>query len=83
MKIKIDIDVNEKRRDPEWLATFLNGYLSQLAGYKVSNVELVLDNGTIVDKISVSCEDCHELFTHEPHKCIHVGGTGGGNVYSR
>ena len=84
MKIKIDIDVNEKeiRRDPEWLATFLTGYLSQLAGYKVSNVDLVLDNGTFVEKISVSCEDCHELFTHEPHNCIHIGGTGGVNVHS-
>lgn len=52
MKIKLDIEVNEKeiRRDPQWLATFLTGYLSQLAGYKVSNVDLVLDNGTFVEK---------------------------------
>ena len=76
MMIKIDIEVNEKeiRRDPQWLATFLTGYLSQLAGYKVSNVDLVLDNGTIVEKISVSCENCHELFTSERHKCKHIGG---------
>jgi len=83
MKIKLDIEVNEKeiRRDPQWLATFLTGYLSSLAGYKVSNVDLVLDNGTLVEKISVSCEDCHELFTSQPHKCIHVGGTGGVDVH--
>ena len=43
MKMKIYIDVNEKeiRRDPDWLATFLKGYLSQLAGYKVTDVELI------------------------------------------
>ena len=71
MQIKIDIDFDPKwiRRDPKWLATFLTGYLSSLAGYKVTNVDLVDDDGNIVEKISVSCEDCHELFTSEPHKC--------------
>ena len=75
MKIKIDIDFNTKeiRRDPQWLATFLSGYLSQLAGYKVTNVDIVNDNGTKVENISVSCEDCYELFTSEPHKCINIG----------
>ena len=72
MQIKIDIDFNTKeiRRDPQWLATFLTGYLSSLAGYKVTNVDLVDDDGNKVEKISVSCEDCHELFTSEPHKCM-------------
>ena len=43
MKMKIYIDVNEKeiRRAPDWLATFLKGYLSQLTGYKVTDVELI------------------------------------------
>ena len=74
MKMKIDIDVNEKeiRRDPEWLATFLSGYLSQLAGYKVTNADLLDDDGNKVEQISVSCEDCHELLTSEPHKCIYL-----------
>ena len=74
MKMKIHIDGNEKwiRRDPKWLATFLTGYLSQLRGYKVTNVDIIDDNGNKVDNISVSCEDCGELFTHEPHKCIHT-----------
>ena len=46
MKMKIYIDVNEKeiRRDPDWLATFLKGYLSQLAGYKVTDVELLKED---------------------------------------
>tara|TARA_B100000945_G_scaffold9957_1_gene7937 strand:- start:276 stop:515 length:240 start_codon:yes stop_codon:yes gene_type:complete len=72
MQIKIDIDFDAKwiRRDPNWLATFLTGYLSSLAGYKVTNVDLVDDDGNKVEKISVSCEDCHELFTSEPHKCM-------------
>ena len=76
MKMKIDIDVNEKeiRRDPEWLATFLSGYLSQLAGYKVTNVDLLDDDGNKVEQISVSCEDCGKLFDHNPHKCKHIGG---------
>ena len=74
MKIKLDIEVNEKeiRRDPQWLATFLTGYLSQLAGYKVSNVDLIDDDGNKVEKISVSCSDCRELLTSEQHKCIHL-----------
>ena len=74
MQIKIDIDFNTKeiRRDPQWLATFLTGYLSQLAGYKVSNVGLFDDNGNKIDNSSFSCEDCGELFTSEPHKCIHT-----------
>ena len=72
MQIKIDIDFDTKwiRRDPKWLATFLTGYLSSLAGYKVTNVDLVDDDGNKVEKISVSCEDCHELFTSESHKCM-------------
>ena len=41
MKIYIDVNENEIRRDPDWLATFLKGYLSQLAGYKVTDVELI------------------------------------------
>ena len=43
MKIKIHIDVNEKKvsRDPEFVATFLKGYLSHLVGYKVTDVELI------------------------------------------
>jgi len=71
MKIKIDIDFDKKwiRRDPEWLATFLKGYLSQLAGYKVTNVELLDDNGNKIDNSSFSCSDCGELLTHEPHHC--------------
>ena len=76
MKMKIDIDVNEKeiRRDPEWLATFLSGYLSQLAGYKVTNADLLDDDGNKVEQISVSYEDCGKLFDHNPHKCKHIGG---------
>tara|TARA_R100000781_G_scaffold22172_4_gene16510 strand:+ start:7410 stop:7655 length:246 start_codon:yes stop_codon:yes gene_type:complete len=76
LQMKINIDFNTKwiKRDPEWLATFLQGYLSSLRGYTVTNVEIVDDKGTKVENISVSCEDCGELFTHEPHKCIHVGG---------
>ena len=76
MKMKIDIDVNEKeiRRDPEWLATFLSGYLSQLAGYKVTNADLLDDDGNKVEQISVSCEDCGKLFDHNPHKCKYIGG---------
>ena len=72
MQIKIDIDFKTKeiRRDPQWLATFLTGYLSSLAGYKVTNVDLIDDDGNKVEKISVSCEDCHELFTSELHKCM-------------
>ena len=75
MQIKIDIDFNTKeiRRDPQWLATFLTGYLSSLAGYKVTNVDLIDDDGNKVEKISVSCEDCGELFDHNPHKCINIG----------
>jgi len=74
MKMKIDIEFDTKwiRRDPQWLAIFLQGYLSQLGGYKVTNVDILDDKGTKVEKISVSCEDCGELFTHEPHKCIHT-----------
>ena len=74
MQIKIDIDFNTKeiRRDPQWLATFLTGYLSSLAGYKVTNVDLVDDDGNKVDEISVSCEDCGELFDHNPHKCMNT-----------
>ena len=47
MQMKIYIDVNEKgiRRDPKWLSKFLNGYLSQLAGYKVTDVKLYESNG--------------------------------------
>ncbi len=71
MKIHIDFKKKEIRRDPKWLANFLKGYLSQLAGYKVTNVELLDDNGNKIDNNSFSCEDCHELFTSEPHKCIH------------
>ena len=37
----IYLNENEIRRDPDWLATFLKGYLSQLAGYKVTDVELI------------------------------------------
>ncbi len=76
MKMKIDIDVNEKeiRRNPEWLATFLSGYLSQLAGYKVTNADLLDDDGNKVEQISVSCEDCGKLFDHNQHKCKHIGG---------
>ena len=74
MQIKIDIDFDTKwiRRDPNWLATFLTGYLSSLAGYKVTNVDLVDDDGNKVDEISVSCEDCGELFDHNPHKCMNT-----------
>tara|TARA_B100001996_G_scaffold298642_1_gene239023 strand:- start:145 stop:399 length:255 start_codon:yes stop_codon:yes gene_type:complete len=74
MKMKIDIDFDKKwiRRDPEWLATFLKGYLSQLAGYKVTNVELLDDNGNKIDNSSFSCSDCGELLTHEPHHCIQL-----------
>jgi len=72
MKIDIDFDTKWIRRDPKWLATFLTGYLSSLAGYKVTNVDLVDDNGNKVDNISVNCSDCGELFTSEPHKCIHT-----------
>tara|TARA_B100000945_G_C20106741_1_gene468401 strand:+ start:197 stop:442 length:246 start_codon:yes stop_codon:yes gene_type:complete len=77
MKMKIDIEFDTKwiRRDPKWLATFLTGYLSSLAGYKVTNVDLIDDSGKKVEKISVSCEDCGELFDHNPHKCIHIGDT--------
>jgi len=52
MKMKIYIDVNEKeiRRDPDWLATFLKGYLSQLAGYKVTDVDLLDDDENKIDK---------------------------------
>ena len=73
MKMKIDIDFDKKwiRRDPQWLATFLTGYLSQLAGYKVTNVDLLDDDGIKIDNSSFSCSDCGELLTHEPHKCIH------------
>ena len=74
MKMKIHIDFDKKwiRRDPEWLANFLKGYLSQLAGYKVTNVELLDDNGNKIDNNSFSCSDCAELLTHNPHKCIHL-----------
>ncbi len=41
MKIHINVNENEIRRDPKWLANFLKGYLSQLAGYKVTEVELL------------------------------------------
>ena len=41
MNIYIDVTENEISRDPDWLATFLKGYLSQLAGYKVADVELI------------------------------------------
>ena len=75
MQMKIDIDFNTKwiRRDPEWLAIFLQGYLSSLGGYKVTNVDIVDDNGNKVENISVSCEDCNELFTYEPNKFINIG----------
>ena len=71
MKIYIDVNENEIRRDPDWLATFLKGYLSQLAGYKVTDVDLLDDDENKIDNSSFSCSDCHELFTSEPHKCIH------------
>ncbi len=75
MQMKIDIDFNTKwiRRDPEWLAIFLQGYLSSLGGYKVTNVDIVDDNGNKVENISVSCEDCGKLFDHNPHKCNYIG----------
>jgi len=46
MKMKIHIDVNEKKvsRDPEFVATFLKGYLSHLVGYKVTDVELIKEH---------------------------------------
>ncbi len=46
MKMKIYIDVNEKKvsRDPEFVATFLKGYLSHLVGYKVTDVELIKEH---------------------------------------
>ena len=76
MKMKIDIDFDKKwiRRDPKWLAAFLQGYLSSLSGYKVTNVDLLDDDGNKIEQISVSCEDCGNLFDHNPHKCKHIGG---------
>ena len=76
MKMKIDIDFDKKwiRRDPKWLATFLQGYLSSLSGYKVTNVDLLDDDGNKIEQISISCEDCGNLFDHNPHKCKHIGG---------
>ena len=49
MKIYIDVNENEIRRDPDWLATFLKGYLSQLAGYKVTDVDLLDDDENKID----------------------------------
>ncbi len=72
MKIYIDVNENEIRIDPDWLATFLKGYLSQLAGYKVTDVDLLDDDENKIDNSSFSCPDCRELLTHEPHKCIHL-----------
>ena len=76
MKMKIDIDFDKKwiRRDPKWLATFLQGYLSSLSGYKVTNVDLLDDDGNKIEQISVSCEDCGNLLDHNLHKCKHIGG---------
>ena len=71
MKIYIDVNENEIRRDPDWLATFLKGYLSQLAGYKVTDVDLLDDDENKIDNSSFSCSDCRELLTSELHKCIH------------
>ena len=50
MKMKIHIDVNEKKvsRDPNYVASDLTVYLSRLVGYKVTEVELTKEGYRVV-----------------------------------
>ena len=53
MKMKIHIDVNEKKvsRDPNYVATDLTVYLSRLVGYKVTEVELTKEGYRVVYRV--------------------------------